>query len=153
MLCVCVVCVWWVCSRFLGLSPGPPSAGPPFPWTAQNFALFFLSRRKFHSVILCQAAGVSQNETNRNPHLGWAMALNSGHNSTRRPPRERKNEISGGREKARNFGPPTLPAPTLRGPTLRFFWVRAPTTSGPHQNKQLAKCNLAKFGQMRFAAS
>ena len=36
------LCVWWVCSRFLGLSPGPP-AGPPFPWTAQNFALFFLS--------------------------------------------------------------------------------------------------------------
>ena len=23
---------------------GPPFAGPPFPWTAQNFALFFLSR-------------------------------------------------------------------------------------------------------------
>ena len=39
----CCLCVWWVCSRFLGLSPGPPSAGPPFPWTAQNFALFFLS--------------------------------------------------------------------------------------------------------------
>ena len=38
----CCLCVWWVCSRFLGLSPGPPSAGPPF-WTAQNFALFFLS--------------------------------------------------------------------------------------------------------------
>ena len=39
----CCLCVWSVCSRFLGLSPGPPSARPPFPWTAQNFALSFLS--------------------------------------------------------------------------------------------------------------
>ena len=53
---------------------------------------------KFH-----EAAGVSQNDTNRNPDFGWAMALNSGHNSTRRPPRERrKNEIFGGREKKKS---------------------------------------------------
>ena len=46
---------WWcllVCSRFSSLSPGPPPDGPPFPWTAQNFALFFLSsRRKFLSFF------------------------------------------------------------------------------------------------------
>ena len=43
LVVVVCVCMWWVCSRFLGLSPRPPSAGPPFPWTAQNFALFFFS--------------------------------------------------------------------------------------------------------------
>ena len=37
---MCVVRVFWS-------SPPTPSAGRPFPWTAQNFALFFLSRRKF----------------------------------------------------------------------------------------------------------
>ena len=46
--CCVVVCVqncWWVSSRFLGLSPAPPLAGPPFPWTAQNFWV---------GVILCE---------------------------------------------------------------------------------------------------
>ena len=68
--------------------------------------------------------------------LGWVMALNRGHNSTRRPPRERKkNEFCGGRgKKARNFGPPILRAPTFRASTLR---------------ESLAKPHLAKtaFGQ------
>ena len=47
-------------------------------------------------------------------------------------PRERrKNEISGGREKkARNFGAPTLRAPT---------------------KKKMVKCGLAKFGQQKLA--
>ena len=49
-LCVWWVCVWWVCSRFLGLFPGPPS-GQPSSWTAQNFALFSLSRHKIHSFL------------------------------------------------------------------------------------------------------
>ena len=48
----CCLCVWWVCSRFLGLSRRTAPAGPPFPWTAQNFALFFsLSRRKILSFF------------------------------------------------------------------------------------------------------
>ena len=33
-------------------SAGQPSAGPPLRWTAQNFALFFLSRHYFHSFFL-----------------------------------------------------------------------------------------------------
>ena len=33
-------CLWWVCSRFLGLSPGPPSTGPPFPWNAPKCSSF-----------------------------------------------------------------------------------------------------------------
>ena len=49
--CVFVVCVVCVCSKLLvgvfkifGPLPRPLSlAGPPFPWTAQNFAFFSLS--------------------------------------------------------------------------------------------------------------
>ena len=49
LLCVCVVCVVFcvVCVvdvfKIFGSLPRtpPPSAGPPFSWTAQNFALFF----------------------------------------------------------------------------------------------------------------
>ena len=37
-LLVLLLCVWWVCSRFLGLSPRTSLCR-----TAQNFALFFLS--------------------------------------------------------------------------------------------------------------
>ena len=79
-------------------------------------------------------------------------------NSTRRPPeRKKRAKNGGGRRKntARNFGPPTLRAPTFSGfgpPPLRV-----PTPSGPHQKQKLAKCGLAKqqklakFGQMRLA--
>ena len=73
------------------------------------------------------------------------------------------------------FGGPTLRGPTLRGPTLRgpqFFWVRAPTPSGPpprwaatpaspHQNKNWPNAvnknwpnsvmRLAKCGQLTLA--
>ena len=64
----------------------------------------------------------------------------------------------GEQKKARNFGPPTLRAPTLSGPHLLgphllgpLFWVWAPTLPGPHQNRKLAKCGLAKFGQTKMA--
>ena len=39
----CLLSVCGGCVQDFWASPGPPSAGPPFPWTAQNFALFFLS--------------------------------------------------------------------------------------------------------------
>ena len=45
------------------------------------------------------------------------------------PQREKKEQISGGREKkARNFGPPTPPGPHPSGPPP----LRAPTPPGPH---------------------
>ena len=85
-------------------------------------------------------------------------------------PRERrKNEISGGREQKKReiLGSPNLQAPTLRSPPLRAPHpvgpptplgpppsgpqLRAPTLPGPHQNKKLAKCGLAKFGQQKLA--
>ena len=49
--CLCVWCLqdfWWVFKIFLPLRWTP---GPPLRRTAQNFALFFLSRRKFHSFF------------------------------------------------------------------------------------------------------
>ena len=48
-VCVCV-CVWWVCSRFLGLSPGPPLRRTALPLDCPKFRSFFsLSRRKFRT--------------------------------------------------------------------------------------------------------
>ena len=42
-LCVCVVCVrvWWGCSRFLGLSPGPHLRRTAFPLDHPKFRSFF----------------------------------------------------------------------------------------------------------------
>ena len=57
VLCLCVVCVAWVLvSRYQsGVSCVGVGFkiwfGPPFPWTAQNFALFSLSRRKIRSFL------------------------------------------------------------------------------------------------------
>ena len=48
------LCVWWVCSRFLGLSPGPPppSRRTAFPLDRPKFRSFFsLSCRKVHSFF------------------------------------------------------------------------------------------------------
>ena len=54
---VCVCCVAWVLvSRFWFGHVGPgtalpenrPSPGPPFPWTTQNFALFFPAAKFVH---------------------------------------------------------------------------------------------------------
>ena len=91
LCCVlCVVCVAWVLvSRFHGVGfhvwvlvsrfgLDRPSPGPPFPWTAQNFALFFsLSRRKFRSFLLSLGVfslnfgGVFESS---NVHV-WALCL------------------------------------------------------------------------------
>ena len=74
--------------------------------------------------------------------------------------------MAGERKKARNFGPPTLRAPTLSGrpplgaPQLRpsLFLGLAPHPLGPHhdtknvgQKNELAKIGLAKIGQIRMA--
>ena len=54
-------------------------------------------------------------------------------------------------KKARNFGPPTLWAPTPPGPHPSGPPpLRAPTPSGPTK-KKLAKCGLAKFGLQKLA--
>ena len=70
-----------------------------------------------------------------------AMALNRGHNSTRRPQREKTNDIWSGRgKKKRNFGLPPSGLPFWEGvwaPTLRgqfFFWVWASHPSGLSQS-------------------
>ena len=102
-------------------------------------------------VLVGEGRGGSQNDTNRNPHLGWAMATIPRED----PPRERrKNEISGGREKkARNFVPRTLRAPTPSAshhPTLPP--PNPPTAQPAHQPpKNNWQQKLAKFGQIRLA--
>ena len=60
VLCVlCVLCVCGVCVQdFWASPPDPPSAGPPFPWTAQNFALFFLSPSPKISFFLLSLGGL-----------------------------------------------------------------------------------------------
>ena len=143
---LCVVCVAWVLvSRYQsGVSCvgvgfkvwfdrpflDRPSPGPPFPWTAQNFALFFsLSRRKIGRGPQMCTFGLSgcRLKPRRRP----------GASNTTKIPREdpqrgkkRTNFAAGQGKKERNFGPPTLWAPTLRTPTLR-----PPTLRGPHPPK------------------
>ena len=122
---VCCVCVVGV-SRFLGLSPGPPSAGPPISWTTQNFALFFsLPPEIAFFLSLGSSRGILVVFLKRR---GWALGLRvkprrfpgppglhtttrelqtctferpsaskHHHNSTRRPPeRNKKSEIVAG---------------------------------------------------------
>ena len=143
VVCVCVVGEF----KISGLSPGPPSAGPPFPWTAQNFALFFLSHHNFHSffslwrvfslnfggafwnswAVVSEpqwpggAAGVSHDS----PRAHTPGLQKHHQNSTREPPeREEKNEfpVGEGKKKTRNFGPPTLrKRPTLANPILAIL--------------------------------
>ena len=161
MLCWC--CVWWVCSRFLSLSPGPPSAGPPFPWTAQNFA-FFLSRRKFHFSFTLWGLLVElwpRFKAMTHPlcafgRLQTCTFERSDASNTTKIPREnpqrgkkRTNFPAGGKKSAK-FWPPTLRAPTPSGPHP----VDPPTTRPAHhstKNKKLVKCGLAKFGQQKLA--
>ena len=49
----CCLCVWWVCSRFWGLSPGPPYAGPPSAGPPKFRSFSSLSRHSF-----CVSLGV-----------------------------------------------------------------------------------------------
>ena len=83
-----------------------------------------------------------------NVHISGPRRFKHHQNSTRKPPeREEKNEFCGGtgKNKARNFGPPTLRPPTVRTPhpsgaPLFLGWapppfgpptLRAPTLRGP----------------------
>ena len=92
------------------------------------FFLFFL----FFVVEGWRPEGwVPQNDTNRNPHFGWTMALNRGHNSTRRPPEReerttfalgegKKSEILGGPAEGRSGGKPgRRRKPEKKRPTKR----------------------------------
>ena len=77
----------------LGAPPDHPSPGP-------KFRFFSLARHNFHSFF------------------SLLKFLSKFHERT--PKRVRNKEKCGGRgKKARNFGPPTLLCPTVRGPTLR----------------------------------
>ena len=102
---LCVLCVCCVCSRFLGLSPGPP-----FPWTAQNFAFFSLSHRKFHSffrlwgVFSWNCGRCSRPWPTQNAGFGWCHFVKP------RPPDHPS-------------GPSTPSGPHSSGPS---------TPSGPH---------------------
>ena len=146
--CLCVVCGG--CSRFLGLSPGPPSAGPP------KILLFFLSLHSFFSLlwssrgilVVFEAPGRSnvhvwvspplptrpgrqgfteQPENSKRAHLSVSVLQN-----TTKIPREttrerRKNEISGGR--ARRGGARTQKRWGRKGwePEIsRFFFFSLP---------------------------
>ena len=164
--------VWVLVSRFgLDRLPGTvlpgtafpldrPSPGPPFPCTAQNFALFFSSPAAIRSFLpslgvfslnfggvfegwdpeMCtfglsgcrvkprappdRAAGART----RQPELQTCTFQGPGASNTTKIPREdpqrgkKERILRREREKkARNFGPPTLRAATLRAP-----WVGAP---------------------------
>ena len=86
------------------------------PWPTQNAGL---------------PPGLTQNDTNRNPHFGWAMALIRGHNSTRRPPEReertkfalgegKKSKILGGPAEGRSGGKPVRRRkPEKKRPTKR----------------------------------
>ena len=126
---VCVCCVfknfWWVFGPLPQTAPfwsAPPSR-PPLRRTAppldspstgppKNSLFFFLSRRKFHPFFSL-----------------WGSSSGKRQNSTRRPPRERRMKFPVGerKKKARNFGPPTLRAPTTRPahPTKKIGQMRS----------------------------
>ena len=122
----------WACSTFLlhgpssaGTPPDPAPHGPPSPRTAQNFALFSLSRHIFLSFF---------------PLLG-VFSWNFGGVFEGRDPQMCTFGLSGCRVEPRR-----LWAPTLRGPTLR-----GPTHSPPTPTHNLAKGGLAKFGSKNLA--
>ena len=159
--------------------PGPPSAGPPLRRTAQNFALF-LPFPAIISFFLCLsgcllvefwwcfrspgAAGARarQPENSKRAHLR-VLAFKNTTNNEKTPRETQKERNDGGKGKKKReilgppplgpppFGAPPFGGPTLRGPTLRGPPRWAPTLAGPHQNKKLAKCGLAKFGQQKLA--
>ena len=124
-----------------------PFPEPPFPWTAQNLALFSLSRLHFVlflSLSKCllveslrgRRGFTRQPENSKRAHLS-APALQTPPKVHEKTPREgRKERIL--RKKARKFGPPTLWAPPFGphplGPTLPAHTIRAPTPldSPPH---------------------
>ena len=172
------VCVWWVCSRFLGLSPGRP-----FPWTAQNFALFFsLSRRKFLSffslweVFSLNFGGVfedrgtfglsgcrvepggptrpgrrgftRQPENSKRAHLSVPALQTPPKFHEKRPTERRKNEISGGREQKKRE---ILGPHPFGPPPLRAPTPPGPHPSGPHPSGPPPKTKLAKCGQQKLA--
>ena len=118
VLCVCVVCVGFMVWGFtcgcgcwfqgFGLvmfgAPRPPFPGPPFPWTAQNFA-----------------SGVSHdNQRAQKCTLERPGASNTTKIPQEDPRREKKrtNYEAGEGKKERNFWLPHLSAP-------HFLWVWA----------------------------
>ena len=129
--------------------PDPPSAGPPLRRTAQNFALFSLSRTHFRFFSRLSLSGgllvefrlwgrdfTRQPENSKRAHFR-APALQKHHqNSTKgsQEREERKNIVAGEGKKNAEFWAPTLRdstlrGPTFRGPTLRGRNLRAPTFS------------------------
>ena len=124
LLLLFVCCVCGGCSRFLGLSPGPPSAGPPF--SAQNFALFFLSPAG-NFILSCLSGGsMTPTETRI---LGGPWPCKAATIPREDPPEreERMKFPAGERKKSAKFWAPPPFGPPPFGPH-----PSAPTPSGPH---------------------
>ena len=155
---LCVVCVAWVLvSRFQsGVScvgvgfkvwfgpPFRPSPGPPFPWTAQNFAFFFFTSTAAKFVLFLPSLGVFSLNfggvfKGRDPqmctfglskraHLS-APALQTPPKFHEKTPREGRKEriLWREREKKREilgfppFGAPPFGPPPFRPPTFSVF--------------------------------
>ena len=108
--------------------PGPPFPEPPFPWTAQNLALFSLSRLHFVlflSLSKCllvesirgRRGFTRQPENSKRAHLS-VPALQTPPKVHEKTPREgRKERIL--RKKSEKFRPPTLWAPPFGSPPFR----------------------------------
>ena len=151
---LCVVCVAWVLvswfhvwvlvSRFgVTALPGTalpldrPSPGPPFPGTAQNFALFFPlpPQNSFFSSLSWRSSPKPPglHTTAREPkraHLS-APALQTPPKFHEKTPREGRKEriLWREREKSAKFWAPHPSDPHLQAPT--FSWVWAPTLLVP----------------------
>ena len=120
---------------------GLDSAGPPFPWTAQNFALFFLSPAgNFFLTSLWEVSlnfgGVSE-ECAR---LGSGCCV-----EPRRPHQTKK--------KREILGPPPLRAPTSLGPHQKQNWPNAVWPNSvnirPNKDGQMRPVDLEGWGAQR----
>ena len=147
LLFVCVVGVF----KIFGPLSRPPSAGPPFPWTAQNFALLLSPAGKFvlffslcvlslnfgvfedrdaqmctFGLSGCRVGASHDNQRTPNAHIRTSRRFKHHQNSTRKPPeREERMKFLVGESKKKNakFWAPHPSAPTLRAPTGVGPWL------------------------------
>ena len=139
----------------------PPDLHPtPLRQTAQNFALFSLSRPNFRSFSLSlgvfswnfgsvfkgRAAGVSHDSPRTpNVHIEGSRRFKHHQNSTRRPPeREREKERKWGREREKKRE--ILGNPPPSGPHPSSPHAAGPDPSGPHSSSLHPSAPLPSSG-------
>ena len=129
VLCVSCVCCVPLRGKFLRRTPsaGPPPLDPFFRWTAQNFALLFSLSRPIFAFFFPLGGFFSLNcGRGPRPWITQSVRFGSLESFFETPAACSRRGSRQEREKARNFGHPTLRGPTLRGPTLRGTTLRAP---------------------------